>query len=71
MKMMTVSTFPSSYHEINYMMIGIIFAAVCGSDRNTYKSFCHLIQMAPPNTRVAHAGRCDRQECTGGEVMIY
>ena len=43
-------------------------AAVCGSDRRTYRSFCHLIQQAPANTRVAHAGPCEMEECNSGQV---
>ncbi len=45
-------------------------SVICGSDGETYRSLCHLLQTTN-NVRVAHAGSCTSAECQGGEVRGY
>ena len=42
---------------------------VCGSDHRTYSSVCSMLQNSG-ETRIAYAGRCNRTECSEGQVRI-
>ena len=44
-------------------------SAVCGDDGKTYASICHLLQTSA-GVQVEHSGRCDRSECSGGQVSV-
>ena len=44
-------------------------SAVCGDGGKTYASICHLLQTSA-GVQVEHSGRCDRSECSGGQVSV-
>lgn len=43
---------------------------VCGTDNQTYKSLCHLLQTSV-NVHILHAGACNTGECRAMKVQQF
>ena len=41
---------------------------ICATNRKSYPSVCRMVQDTLGIEQVSYAGRCDREECSGGPV---